>query len=138
MTSVTERDMVAPLLRVFPPGRYMHLEQVPFNGKVIDVLVLDKKTRRLIAVELKVDRWRKALQQAAACQLCATHTYVGLMDGAISDERVEAITRHGVGVIGFCVGANGLVANLARPARVTGLVNGVYSGRMRRLFEAEN
>jgi hypothetical protein len=116
----------------------MHLEQVSFNGKVIDVLVLDKKTRRLIAVELKVDRWRKALQQAAACQLCATHTYVGLMDGVISDERVEAITRHGVGVIGFCVGTNGLVANLARPARVTGLVNGVYSGRMRRLFEAEN
>lgn len=71
-TQITEQELFLPIKRLFPVKRYLVKQEVPFNGKTIDVLLMDKKTHRLIAIELKVRRWKKALRQAAVYQLCAS------------------------------------------------------------------
>jgi len=79
--------------------RFALRTEVPFHGKSIDMLFLDRETRRLVAVELKVSKWRKALLQAAVYQLGAHRVYVALWHRHLDAERVAVIQRHGLGVI---------------------------------------
>ena len=131
----TEKSLVAPLRRLFPAARFEMLTEAPFNGKSIDVLFMDRKTRRLIAVELKLDKWRKALRQAAAYQLCAHRVYVGLLESRLNDENLAAMSRHGLGVISFRPAGRGLRAEIVLRPRATGFVGRDYARRLRRLFD---
>jgi len=132
---IAERDMTAPLRRLFPAARFAMLTEVPFNGKSIDVLLLDRRTRRLIAVELKLDKWRKALRQAAAYQLCAHAAYVGLPENQLDEISYAAISDHGLGVISFRRAGRGLSAQIICRPRATGLMNRDYARQVRKLFE---
>lgn len=132
---IAEKDMTAPLRRLFPAARFAMLTEVPFNGKSIDVLLLDKKTRRLIAVELKLNKWLKALRQAAAYQLCAHAVYVGLPEERLNGENSAVISGHGLGVISFRRAGRGLRAEVVRRPKATGLMNRDYARQLRKLFD---
>lgn len=96
---IAESALLAPIKRLFPQHQYVVRSEVPFNGKSIDVLAMDRKTRRLIAIELKVRKWRKALRQAAVYQLCANRVYVALWHKHVNPENLELISSYGLGVI---------------------------------------
>jgi len=96
---IAEEELRLPIRRLFPADRYMMRTEIPFNGKIIDVLLMDKKTHRLIAIELKIRKWKQALRQAAVHQLCANRVYVGLYRKYINESDKEFIARYGIGII---------------------------------------
>jgi hypothetical protein len=96
----TEDELRAPVLGLFPRERYFCKNEVPFGLKRIDMLFRQKNGDRVvIAVELKVTKWRKAIWQAASnCQI-ATYSYVALPSRtAVTIDRQLMISL-GVGLI---------------------------------------
>jgi len=133
--SIAEKALLAPLRRLFPAERFALRTEVPFRGKNIDVLLLDRKTRRLVAVELKVRKWRKALRQAAVYQLGAHQVYVALWHKHVSDERVARMSSHGLGVIEIAEGPRRRwTAHVVAKPKRTSLLNRRYAHDLRGEF----
>lgn len=103
MISVTdkikEEELFLPIKRLFPSREYLIKREISFHGKSIDVLLMNRKSHRLIAIELKVNKWKKALRQAAVYQLCASHVYIALWHKHINDKNKKIIANYGIGII---------------------------------------
>jgi hypothetical protein len=59
-------------------GYLFQKEQVKFYDRAVDLLCSKSGLRKLVAVEYKLVKWRKALKQALIYQLCADYAYVAL------------------------------------------------------------
>lgn len=130
---IPESALLAPIKRLFPQRHYVVRSEVPFNGKSIDVLAMDRKTRRLIAIELKVDKWRKALRQAAVYQLCANRVYVGLWHKHVNPQNLGLISSYGLGVIAIAPDARTkLKATIVSEPRRKALLNKNYARELRK------
>jgi hypothetical protein len=57
--------------------------------------------RRIVAIEAKIDKWARAVQQAVANTWFASHSYVLLPDARWSDELREEAGRYGIGVLTY-------------------------------------
>lgn len=71
--------------------------EVPMRNKVIDIVC--QNNEEIIAIEVKVRNWRKALRQAIIYQLCANRTYVALYHKYSSSVKSHFFLRYGVGLI---------------------------------------
>jgi hypothetical protein len=81
--------------------RYLKLTEVKVGSKTADLVFFDAKLKEIIAIELKVNKWKSALRQAMTYQLWATESYVALsrkhVNGALKNRRV--FEECGVGII---------------------------------------
>jgi len=77
------------------------LKEVKIGSKIIDVVLSDINLTNIIAIELKVKKWKKALRQAISHQLWASKTYIALprkhMNGAIKNKSL--FEKLGIGLI---------------------------------------
>lgn len=71
--------------------------EVPMRNKVIDIVCQSNK--EIIAIEVKVRNWKKALKQAVIYQLCANKTYVALCHKFSNCIKTSFFIRYGVGFI---------------------------------------
>lgn len=133
---VSETDFISPIRRLFPKKDYRMLTEVPFNGKHIDVLLLSNSTGKLVAIELKMRNWKRALRQAAVYQLCANSVYVALWGAYINENNREAILGYGIGLIAVEAGRGGaLKARVIAAPKRSGFINKKYSQAMRARFK---
>jgi len=133
---VIEEDLFLPIKRLFPAKRYLIRREIPFNGKTIDVLLMDKNTHRLVAIEMKVHRWGKALRQAAVYQLCASQVYIALWHKHINEKNKELIANYGIGIIEVKrIGKNTLKSEIILPPKQPRLLNRQYAKLLRVYFE---
>lgn len=137
MQEIAEKELVAPIRGLFPANRFMMKTEVPFNGKTIDVLLLDRKTQQIIAVELKIRKWQKALRQAAVYQLCAAKVYVALWHKYIKKRNRNLMTEYGLGLIAVRPLEKGFKAEIVLPPKRTGLLNRVYAEQLRGHFRTD-
>lgn len=141
----TEEDLRPHVRRHFEDLGYAVLDEVPFNGRVADLVAVrdgpaasggpgdpgepgdpGASARRddVVAVELKLSDWQKAHVQAKAYQLGARRTYVALPLGKarrVAADHAARFQRSGVGLLGVQVAARtsfGAVRRLleARPS----------------------
>ncbi len=82
-----EADLVEPLVRHFEEHGLRAVAEVPIAGRRADLVGVGEDI--LVAVELKLARWRQALRQAVAYQLWAHESYV-----ALPFPRALAAVRH--------------------------------------------
>ena len=101
--------------------------EAPFHKKVIDVLALQIRSKNVIAIELKVKNWRKALRQAVVYQLCAHKVYVGIYGKYLNDKNLAAISDFGIGVISVDKKAGKLIAKIIREPKISKVINRTYS-----------
>lgn len=91
-------------IELFPAVEYHYQREgynvereVPMRNKVIDIVC--QNNEEVIAIEVKVQNWRKALRQAIIYQLCANRTYVALYHKFSGRVRSHFFFRYGVGLI---------------------------------------
>lgn len=72
--------------------------EVPWHQKRID-LAMFGRSGGVIAVELKVSKWRRAVDQAYVNRWAASSSWVGLWHGCITPETYRYASAAGVGVL---------------------------------------
>jgi hypothetical protein len=95
---------------LFPPEQYFCKTEVPFGLKRIDMLFRQRSNgQEIVAVELKLTKWKRALWQAATNRQIATFSYVALPATSASAIDRQLMRSLGLGLI---------VADSLREARV--------------------
>jgi hypothetical protein len=62
---------------------------VQIGSKVLDIFAVSRSGRECLAIELKVNDWKRALKQAATYQVFANRSYV-----ALHRARIRAALKH--------------------------------------------
>lgn len=74
--------------------------EVQFYEYRMDIYAYDPAKKRTAAVELKLCRWKRAIQQAVIYQLCADFVYIALPVRAADRVDRSLLAQHGLGLIG--------------------------------------
>lgn len=95
-----EKDLAAPIARHLQAQGYRTFLEVPFNGRIADVLGL--RHEEVIAVELKLRDYRQAHRQAMAYSVGCHKSFVGVpLPTALHALRKHkfAFTQSGTGLL---------------------------------------
>ena len=110
-----ESELLEPVPRFLHAQRYRsQAPEVPFYEHRVDLYGHDPDSGRTIAVELKLSRWRRAIEQALLYQLCADLTVIALPERAARKVDRAMIDEHGIGL--WAVDPQGC-EELAQPRR---------------------
>jgi hypothetical protein len=100
MQPLRESFLLAPVSRFVRERLYTRQEaETPFFEHRIDLYAFSPRDVLTVAVELKLKKWRRALEQAVIYQLCADLVYVALPESAIAVVDKSIFMHHGVGLI---------------------------------------
>jgi hypothetical protein len=97
---IRESRLFLPVERFLDPS-YLTKREVPIGSKVVDIYGVSRTGKGTVAVELKVDKWRRALRQAATYQIFADLSYVALHRSRICSalEHEQLFRKLGVGLM---------------------------------------
>jgi hypothetical protein len=103
---ISERKLVSETEDYFQEMKFNTVREVPLFENRIDLVVHNRRFSNIIAVEVKVGKWFRALQQAVLYRICADKVYV-----ALSEEFVHRVDRplmkeYGVGLLSVNGGLN--------------------------------
>ena len=96
-----ERDLAPPVARHLQAQGYRTFQEVPFNGRIADIIAV--KGEEVVAIELKLADYRTAHRQALAYQVGCHKTFVALpFENAMLCLRKHksAFDASGVGLLG--------------------------------------
>lgn len=102
--------------RYLADSGYIVKAEVPFLSKRIDLVGVRPKNGHVVAVEAKVDHWRKGLQQVLPYRLCAHEAYLAISARRATSVDRRLLARYGIGLITV----DG-VAHVDAPARASPL-----------------
>ena len=74
----SEADMVGILKVFFEKEGFKVVTEVPMLSKRIDVVCLEKKTQDIIAIEAKLQNWKRGLQQASTYRIGSDFAYLAI------------------------------------------------------------
>ncbi len=94
---VFEKELYPPLLDYLEKKGYSYYQEVKFFTRQIDLIAI--KTKEIIAIEVKVENWQKALQQALTCKLCANKVYIAFWHEHIDRIPQKKLKKHGIGLL---------------------------------------
>lgn len=110
-----EASLLGPVVRHLRRRQFKNLlTEVPFYDYRIDVFAFSAKDDHTVAVELKLDKWRRAFEQALVYQLCADFSVVGLPDATALRADLGLFSASGIGVIS--ISSAGRCRVILRPA----------------------
>lgn len=116
-----EDELRVPVQKLFPPEQYFCKTEVPFGLKRIDMLFTQRSNgQEIVAVELKLRKWKKAVWQAASNRQIATYSYVALPSRCAAVVDRQLIDALGLGLI---VADTKEQARIALPAKRSRYVN---------------
>ena len=92
---VYEYELYPPIVDYLKNEGYNYYEEIKFLTRYIDLV--GHKGKRLVAIEVKVSNWQKALQQALACRLCAHESYIALSEKYVHRVRLDILKEYGIG-----------------------------------------
>lgn len=95
----TEADLVAVVRKSFRERGFVVNVEVPMLSKWIDIFCINPGTNDVIAVEAKIQKWRRALQQALTYRLCSDLVYIAIHHNYSHRVKKELLQKHGVGLI---------------------------------------
>lgn len=101
---MSELDLYPSIVKCFKDTLKLMYE-VPFKRKRIDIAFCDKSCKKVYAIEVKLNDWKKALKQAALNQIVCNYSYVALPESKINrmnQNDFEYFLMNGVGL--FSVG----------------------------------
>jgi hypothetical protein len=82
-------------------GKYYVTHQVRFSQKRIDIVLIEKQTKEIWAIEVKIHDWKDALRQANLNKLACHKSYVAIWHEyshrALDQRRI--FEDHGVGLM---------------------------------------
>lgn len=91
----------------------LQLEEAQFYDYSIDQYGYSEATDQTIAVELKIRKWSRALEQALVYQLCADIVVVAMPAKSAVRADTAEFKRHGIGLL--AVSTDGKCEELVKP-----------------------
>ncbi len=74
-------------------------KELPFYEYRIDLFAFSQKLEITVAVELKLHRWRRAIEQSLLYQLCADFVFIALPAPTVARVDCAILKEHGIGLI---------------------------------------
>jgi len=106
-----ELELLQPVSRYFAHRHYdLQHSELPFYEYRIDLYGYSEDSDTALAVELKLGKWQRALEQALLYQLCSDLIYIAMPLTAARRVDRQALAVHGIGLI--AVGRTGLCREL--------------------------
>ena len=106
-----ESELLEPVAK-FAKRKGFRLQsfELPFYEYRIDLYGFSQKNDSTVAIELKLNDWRRALEQSLLYQLCADLVYIAMPETSVERVSIDLLRRNGVGLIAvrvsgacFCV-----------------------------------
>lgn len=98
-TLSSESELRKPVERLFPRDAYFMKDEVPFGLKRIDLVFKSKQRDCTIAVELKLEDWKRAVWQAVHNRQVATYSYIALPVRKLGAVDLGLLSSLGLGLI---------------------------------------
>lgn len=96
----TESTLFEPVAAYLRRKGYRWQEkEVPFYEYRVDLYGFSKACGHTVAVELKLHKWQRALEQAVLYQLCADFAYIAMPVSSIVRVNAELLENHGIGLL---------------------------------------
>jgi hypothetical protein len=93
-----ERKLVRNIVRYLTKKGYRTAVEVPFLSRSIDI-VYRTRTGEIVAIEVKMTDWKRALNQAKYCLLGASRVYICLPERTLMENTRSKIRSMGIGLI---------------------------------------
>ena len=106
-----ERELYGPIIDLFK-NHFFIASEVPLGPKRIDIVA--ERDEKIIAIEVKVNKWKKAFRQALNYQLGADESYVALPQEYSKPVNQEIFRASGIGLITVEKGGKAIVIIPAR------------------------
>jgi len=131
-----EADLLQPIARyVHRKGYRWQALELPFYEYRIDLYGFCADTGTTLAVELKLARWKRALEQALVYQLCSDLVFVALPKKRIPKIPMQLFRDSGIGLIS--VGDDG-TCRVELQAQLSFEVREHYRGDYIEMLRGEN
>lgn len=96
----SEVELAAPVARYLRNKAFgLQDSEVPFYEYRMDVYGYSESKNLTVAVELKLKRWPRAVEQALLYQLCSDLVYIAMPETEVRRVDVEELEKHGLGLI---------------------------------------
>ena len=96
---ISERRLADVMINYLRKENHVVAREVQYYGKSIDIVAMPFDSDRLIAVEVKVANWKKAIKQAAINQTVAEECYVAMYAGYIHRVDLQQLQKCELGLI---------------------------------------
>lgn len=96
---VKENTLLIRVERYFKNKNFQTCKEVPLLDNSIDLVAYDRKFSKIIAVEVKVTDWKRAIQQAMLYRLCANQVYVAIWHNFSHRVDLESLDHFGIGLL---------------------------------------
>jgi hypothetical protein len=111
-----ESQLLEPVARFAKrKGFYLQSAELPFYEYRIDLYGFSHKRDATIAVELKLNDWRRALEQTMLYQLCADLVYIAMPERSAMRVDKAELESNGIGLIAVRDSGNCACVLLAKP-----------------------
>lgn len=95
-----ESDLLHPVMRYLHNRNFrLQKSEVHFYGHRMDIFAYSRQRDLTVAVELKLTKWPRAVEQALLYQLCSDLAYVAMPRKEIDRIDVGLLKLHGLGLI---------------------------------------
>lgn len=95
-----EEQLCEPIKKFLKKKKFYQLyPEIDFYKHRIDILGYSKITGETVAVELKLKKWKKALQQALVYQLCSDYVYIAMPKASLHQSAISKIESFGIGIV---------------------------------------
>jgi hypothetical protein len=95
-----ESQLLEPVARFAKrKGFCLQKVELPFYEYRIDLYAFSRKNNATVAIELKLNDWRRALKQSLLYQLCADLVYIAMPESSVKRVVRAELQRNGVGLI---------------------------------------
>jgi hypothetical protein len=95
-----EQELLLPVAKYAKRRGYtLQAFEVPFYDYRIDLYGFSTKASETVAVELKLRKWKRALEQALIYQLCSDFVYIALPSDAAARIDEGLVRKSGIGLI---------------------------------------
>ena len=96
---IRENTLSNRVEKYFRNKKFRTCKEVPLLSNSIDMVAYKSDFSQIIAIEVKVKDWRRALQQATLYKLCANQVYIALWQKFLHRVNFEDLKELGIGVI---------------------------------------
>jgi hypothetical protein len=113
--TIKEEQLYAPILELFGED-YFAAYNVQLGPKRIDVVLASKITDKIIAIEVKISKWKQAMRQALNYQLAADESYVAILEKHANSINLQEFNKLGIGLIAVNSEGKAVIRISAKPS----------------------
>lgn len=125
-------SLMMPAVRAYFKRHYKQCKQeLPFYEHRIDLYGYSPETDCAVAVELKLRKWRRAIEQALVYQLCSDYVFIAVPATTARLVDLDELRSYGIGLL--AVSAGECVEKL--PAVLSPVLNPNYKAAYRTIVK---